>query len=67
MMTPQFAFPFLKTSATRLTILAAALVASSAGATVFLNDNFDSYANQAAFQAVWTPNTTTATLSLDHP
>jgi hypothetical protein len=64
-MTAQFAFRVLKTSATRLSILATALVASSASATVFLNDNFDSYANQTAFNAAWTPVTTAATLSLD--
>ena len=39
------------------------LCAGWAHATIFLNENFDSYADQTAFQAVWTPNTTTATLS----
>jgi len=37
----------------------------SAGATVFLNENFDGYADQTAFQAAWTANTTTATLSTE--
>jgi hypothetical protein len=34
-------------------------------AQVFLNENFDSYADQAAFQAAWAANATTATLSTE--
>lgn len=31
--------------------------------TVFVNENFDGYANQAAFEAAWTPNATHLTLT----
>jgi hypothetical protein len=65
MMTSSFAFRFLQNSTPAATLLASVLCASTAGATVFLNDNFDSYANQTAFQAAWTPVTVAATLSLD--
>lgn len=34
-------------------------------AQVFLNENFDGYANQAAFEAVWGANSTTALLSTE--
>lgn len=43
----------------RKTLLCAALgtlgLAASANAAVIVDDNFDSYASQSAFQAVWTP------------
>jgi hypothetical protein len=60
-MTRESSLRFCKISSV---FVGAALIASSAGATVFLNENFDGYANQAAFDAVWTPVTTAATLSL---
>lgn len=37
--------------------------ASDVHANVIINDNFDSYADQAAFQAVWVPSGTSGTLS----
>jgi hypothetical protein len=37
--------------------------ASAAG--VFLDEHFDGYADQTAFQTAWAPNTTTATLSTE--
>jgi MYXO-CTERM domain-containing protein len=40
------------------------LVATSGSATVFLNEHFDSYANQAAFQGVWTVPSGSASLTL---
>jgi hypothetical protein len=36
------------------------LIAANANAQVFVNDTFDTYANQAAFEAVWTPIGTVA-------
>jgi hypothetical protein len=48
-------------------VLSAALVAgtslSVAQGAIIVSDNFDSYANQAAFEAVWTPIGTTAPTS----
>jgi len=41
------------------------LGAFTAHANVIINDNFDGYANQAAFQAVWAPSGTSGTLSSD--
>jgi hypothetical protein len=46
-------------------VLGAILANASTQATVFLDEHFDSYANQAAFQAAWTPNAATATLATD--
>lgn len=40
-------------------------VPTASQAQVFLNENFDSYADQAAFVAVWSANATTATLSTE--
>src|SRR4051794_33878423 len=37
----------------------------TAQAGIFLNEHFDSYADQTAFQATWAPNTTTALLSTE--
>jgi hypothetical protein len=36
-------------------VIVVSVISSQASATVLLNDTFDTYANQAAFQAVWTP------------
>ncbi len=38
---------------------------STVQATIIINDNFDSYADQAAFQAVWTPSGTSGALTSD--
>ena len=38
---------------------------SSANAAVILQDNFDGYANQAAFEAAWTPIGTVAPISAE--
>ncbi len=46
-------------------LLGLALAPVASQAQVFLNDNFDSYADQAAFQAAWSPNATTTTLSTE--
>ena len=46
-----------------LAVAMVALVSGRASAVLIVNDNFDSYANQAAFQAVWTPIGTTAPTS----
>ncbi|MSU60043.1 MAG: hypothetical protein EXS35_18050 [Pedosphaera sp.] len=43
----------------------ACLSLSKANATVVVSDNFDSYANQAAFQATWVPIGTVAPLSAE--
>src|SRR3954447_12673645 len=49
------------------TYLTAAILASSglsvARGALIINDNFDTYANQAAFEAVWTPIGTVAPIS----
>jgi hypothetical protein len=52
----------MRTKVSLLGILSLALV-GSAPAGVILSDNFDGYANQAAFEAVWTPIGTVAPLS----
>jgi hypothetical protein len=39
-----------------LTVLGALLLASTTQAAVIVSDNFDGYATQAAFEAVWTPS-----------
>jgi hypothetical protein len=54
----------------RFTALAAAFAAFAAGlptahSAIILLDKFDSYANQAAFEAAWTPIGTTAPISAD--
>jgi hypothetical protein len=46
-----------------LAVAIAVLVSDRASAVLIVNDNFDGYANQAAFQAVWTPIGTTAPTS----
>src|SRR5215831_12259909 len=43
---------------------ALSLVATSGSATVFLNEHFDSYGNQAAFQGVWAVPSGSASLTL---
>ena len=39
-----------------LAALATASTRSAASAAIIVSDNFDGYANQAAFDAVWTPD-----------
>ena len=46
-------------------LLGTAVLALTAGAQAAFFDNFDSYANQAAFNAVWTPGTAAMTLDTD--
>jgi hypothetical protein len=49
-----------------ISLLAAALITTTrSSAAIFLDEHFDSYANQAAFEAAWPANTTTATLSTE--
>ncbi len=55
----------MNTKSLLCSILVFSLLVSRVNATVFLNENFDGYANQAAFEAVWAPNTLTATLSIE--
>ncbi|MGC3959288.1 MAG: hypothetical protein QM813_15505 [Verrucomicrobiota bacterium] len=46
-------------------LLGLAFAPFASNAQVFLNENFDEYSTQAAFEAAWTPNATTATLSTE--
>src|SRR5438552_1422892 len=46
-----------------ITVLAFALATPSVQAQILVNDNFDGYANQAAFETVWVPIGTTAPIS----
>jgi hypothetical protein len=46
-------------------VILASLFILNANAAVLVNDNFDSYANQAAFEAVWVPIGTVAPLSAE--
>src|SRR5690349_4266511 len=46
-------------------ILACSTLPFVSQAQVLVNDNFDGYASQAAFEAVWTPIGTTAPLSAE--
>lgn len=46
-------------------VLTAVLAGTSARAAVVVNDTFDTYANQAAFEATWTPIGTVAPLSAE--
>jgi hypothetical protein len=46
-------------------LAAASLAATSSRATIYLNDNFDGYADQTAFQAAWAPASTSDLLSTE--